>query len=91
MILLHAANTNKFNSISCIDETDKITVLSFPSCMQEARKDMHEFLEDIGFKSYYSRYWITEEGGNIMVCDYGSHTMFFYIIGTPDLNLVEEG
>lgn len=42
---------------------------------EQARKAMMDYLDRLDFKSYYQRYW----GDNPKICDFGSHTSFFYL------------
>ena len=42
-----------------------------------AFKVIDEFLDDHKYKSYYKRYWNTDD--KTTVVDVGSHTEFFYI------------
>ncbi len=60
----HGTNENKILLNICETEEDII-------------KCKCEFLSKIGFKSYYSRNWIDEDG--FAVTDYGSHTKFFFV------------
>lgn len=41
----------------------------------QARRAMMNYLDRLHIKSYYQRYW----GDNPKICDFGSHTSFFYL------------
>lgn len=79
MILWHGELIDEtiFEDVKDENLPNKISILSFPGSFQEARKNMVEYIAESGFKSYYSRYWFLNDS-NILVCDYGSHTRFFY-------------
>lgn len=44
---------------------------------KEAFKEISAFLKKCNYKSYYTRYYIDNEG--VMHIDVGSHSQFFYL------------
>ncbi len=49
----------------------------------EAGKMVYDYLQEIGFKSYYSRHWMD---GDTEVIDYGSHRNFIFYSPIPKTN-----
>lgn len=52
-------------------------LIAEPNTEEEAFKEIHKFLDEHNFKSYYTRIWETPDG--VKVYDVGSHTEFFHL------------
>ena len=53
-------------------------VISYPQNVEDAIKDIKQFLDDHGFISFYTRVW--DENGRIKI-DVGSWSEFFFLEG----------
>lgn len=56
-------------------ESNTLTPMGTYPYEKEAIGRIMQYLDSIGFKSYYQRYYKK----NPKICDFGSHTTFFHI------------